>query len=295
MGKDEPLPTKLGGRSRTQGLGAVRPIPMKGAPIVLEKRFSSVDKTLDILSCFNESQTVLSAKEIAKKINLPLSSTYRYLEILVRREFLAKSNDQKGYTLGLMLFRLGSSAASTIKLDKVALPYMKKLCQETGETILLTVVSGVEAVCLERIEAQRLVKLSMEKGTTLPLHVGASSKCLLAFMGQEAIDDYLARTKLIPMTYNTLTDKNLIRRELDSIRARGYCSSDGEADLDARGVGAPIFDQAGKLVGGLSIAGPADRIPLQTIPALGETVKKAALEISEELGYQAQAHPASNM
>ena len=260
-----------------------------------KRRFSSVDKTLDILSCFGESHTVLTAKEVAKNISLPLSSTYRYLEILVRREFLAKSNDQKGYTLGLMIFRLGGCTVLNIKLDQVALPYMKELCQETGETIMLTVTSGDEAVCVERIEAQRLIKLSMERGAALPLHVGASSKCLLAFMGEQFVDGYLARADLVPITNKTLTDENFIRRELESIRVQGYCTSEGEADQDARGAGAPIFDQAGRLVGGLSVAGPADRIPLQSLPSLGETVKKVALEISEELGYQARLHPVSSM
>ena len=256
-----------------------------------EKRLSSVDKSLDILSCFDENHRVLSAREIAQKINLPLSSTYRYMDNLARREFLVKRKDQKGYSLGVMLLRLGRCATLSMRLDQAAIPIMEKLCRKTGETILLTVVSGDEAVCLERIEAQRLVKLSMEKGTTLPLHVGASSKCLLAFMGKKAIEDYLARAQMVPFTNKTLTDRNLIREELEAIRAKGYGASDGEADLDARAVGTPVFDSEHRLAGGLCIAEPADRLPMQMIPALGETVKKAAREISGRLGYRVSSGP----
>jgi DNA-binding IclR family transcriptional regulator len=247
--------------------------------------FSSVEKALDILSCFNANRPAMSAQELSKELGLPLSSTYRYLEILTQRNFLAKSGTQKKYTLGVMLFRLGNLAASMVRLNEVALPYMEKLCQECGETVLLTVVSGSEAVCLERIEVQRLVKLSMERGVGLPLHVGASSKNLLAFMDDRFIEDYLAGAELVRLTEKTLTDKDLIRAEIETIRRQGYSFSDGEADLDARGVGAPIFDHVGRLVAGLSFAGPADRIPMQSIPTLGEMVKRVALEISEALGY----------
>jgi DNA-binding IclR family transcriptional regulator len=249
-----------------------------------EKRFTSVEKSLDILSCFKANRLSMSAKEISKEIGLPLSSTYRYLEILVKRNFLTKNGRQR-YTLGVMLFRLGNLASSMIQLNEVALPFMEKLCKETGETVLLTVVSGFEAVCIERIEVRRLIKLSMERGVGLPLHIGASSKALLAYSDETFIDDYLAQVKLIRLTEKTLTDKDLIRLEMETIRRQGYAFSDGEADLDARGVGVPIFNHVKRLVGGLSFAGPADRIPMQKIPALAEITKKVAMEISKELGF----------
>jgi DNA-binding IclR family transcriptional regulator len=251
------------------------------------KSFTSLEKAMDILLSFDLDHPKHSAQEISKRLSMRLSSTYRYLDVLVRKGFLAKDHASTKYRLGLTLFKLGNLAGAEIRVGDVALPYMKELSARSGESILLTVLSGHEAVCLERIEARKLIKLSLDRGASLPLHAGASSRVLLAYQEESFVDDMIAKRGLSKLTENTITDPVKLKMELEKTRILGYAFSNGEADPGARAVAAPIFDHKAKMIGGLTIPGPTERIKRQNILRLAEMVTSIALKTSNELGYEA--------
>ncbi len=155
------------------------------------KAFTSLERALDILSLFDLDCTSLTARQIANHLNLPLSTTYKYIDVLSKRGFLARKAGSKNFCLGLMLFRLGNVFISGFDLIDVVIPHMKALLKESGETILLTAVEGQEAICLEKMEPQRLIKLSLDRGRTLPLHAGASSRILLAYQDDAFINTFI--------------------------------------------------------------------------------------------------------
>jgi DNA-binding IclR family transcriptional regulator len=152
---------------------------------------------------------------------------------------------------------------------------------------LLTVISGWEAICIEKVETNRLIKLSLERGSSLPLHAGASSKILLAYQEDSFIDSMFEKTHLTKFTDNTITDPIRLKKELKAIVKQGFAFSDQEVDLGARAIGAPIFDHKGKVVAGLTVAGPRERITNKNIPKLIRLVKEAAQKASYDLGYRA--------
>jgi DNA-binding IclR family transcriptional regulator len=164
---------------------------------------------------------------------------------------------------------------------------MKSLSSLSGETVLLTVISGWEAICIEKVETNRLIKLSLERGSSLPLHAGASSKILLAYQEDSFIDSMFEKTHLTKFTDNTITDPIRLKKELKVIVKQGFAFSDQEVDLGARAIGAPIFDHKGKVVAGLTVAGPRERITNKNIPKLIRLVKEAAQKASYDLGYRA--------
>lgn len=249
------------------------------------KAFNSLEKALDILCSFDLDDSEFTAQEIADAQNLPLSTIYRYLDVLVQRGFLAKEPGNPKFTLGLTLFKLGNIAASRIQLMDVALPHMQRLSRQAGETVLLTVPSGYEAICLERVETRRLIKLSLERGASLPLYAGASSKILLAYQEESFVDTMIAERGLQRLTKYTLTHPARLKKELKKIREQGFAFSDSEADLGARAVAAPIFGHQGKLIAGLTVAGPADRIKTNEVDRLAAQVVSTADTIFQELGF----------
>lgn len=251
----------------------------------LNTPFASLEKAIGILSLFDFESQALSAREISKKVNIPLSTTYKYLDIFLKKGFLSKDVANKTFYVGLTIFKMGVLAAEKISLYDVAFPFMKSLNKQSGETVILTVIHDMEALCVDVIESPRMVRLTIKKGTTLPLHAGASEKILLAYQDESFIDAVNENKGLVKFNKNTITDPEQLKRELKLIRSRGFTQSDAEIDLEAAAIASPIFDQKGKVVAGLTAAGPKDRILGKKRHDLVNMVIETARKISNELGY----------
>lgn len=255
---------------------------------MINKTFASLEKALDIMTLFDFDRTSFTAHEISEHLNIPLSTTYKYVDVLLKRGLLAKKAGSKEIELGFMIFRLGSVFAAGFDLIDAAIPHMKSLMEQSGETILLTAIEGRNAICLERMEPQRLIKLSMERGRRLPLHAGASSRILLAFQNDEIIADYIEHKGLENLTNNTMNEPDSLLAELKLTRERGYALSDSEVDDGAKAVAAPIFENNGNLLAGLTIAGPSERFDKKGPTELIDYVRASAREISNDIGYRQQ-------
>jgi IclR family KDG regulon transcriptional repressor len=226
----------------------------------MKKSNLSLKKGLDILGCFSFDDCSLSAQEIASKLDIPLSTTYRYVETLEERGFLVKNANGKNFKLGYMLFQIGNIVFLQMKLIDVALPHMKSLASLSGETVLLMMVSGGRALCIESIESDRLIRLSLKRGASLPLYAGAPSKLLLAYQTEPFIESFLKNNTLKRYTANTTTEPESLKKELKLIREQGFAFSNQEVDMGDCAISAPILDETGNLIAGLAVAGPVERI-----------------------------------
>ena len=251
----------------------------------MKKPITSLEKGLDILCSFDFAHGDLSAQTISERLKLPLSTTYRYIQTLEKKGFLTKNAGANKYKLGLMLLQLGNIVASQMKMVDIVMPHMKALALLSGETVLLNVAQGWESVCIEKIDTPKLMKVSHELGSSLPLHAGASSKILLASQEDSFIDSMLQNAVLARFTENTITDPVLLKEEMNAIREQGFAFSDREVDSGARAIAAPIFDFRGKVVAGITVAGPSERIDDENKFRLIQVVKDAAKGASSDLAY----------
>jgi len=249
------------------------------------KPFASLEKAIEILSLFEPEHQGLSAHEISKRLGIPLSTTYKYLDIFIRKEFLSKDMYSKKIFLGRKIFKLGNRAAERFSIVGVAFPYMNSLSQQSREAVILTVIYGMEALCVESIESPRMVSLSVKKGATLPLHAGSSQKILLAYQDESFIDTLIESRGLVKLNENTITDPQQLKRELELIREQGFAQSDSEVDSGAGAVAAPIFDHDERLAAGLTIVGPTDRILFENRDKLIGMVTDIAQRISSEIVF----------
>jgi len=245
-------------------------------------RNTTADRALDILLLFNE-QPVLTAIEVAERLNMSPSTTYRYLSSL-RSYGLIEEGDTSGeFRLGPAIFQLARTARKGLGLSEIALPVMRELVAQTGESALLTRCSGRHVVCIERVESPHNVRFSYERGHVLPLHAGASAKVLLAYLKPSEIDTALNAEDLPRYTEHTVTDPDLLRAQLKDIRAAGYVVSEGEVDMGVRGVAAPIFGTNEQVIAGISVAGPMFRLHDAALPTVIAAVRSAAQVISQRL------------
>lgn len=244
---------------------------------------TSLARGLQLLECFDEEREGLKAQEFANHLGLPISTVYRYLEILTEHKFLHKNPFSKQYNLGVSIYRLGRLLGDESTLVQVAQPFMEKLAKQSMETVFLTVLANSEAVCIKAIESRQRIRLSIEEGTHQPLHAGASSRILLAYQTEAFIKKWIATNSLTRITEATICDKFEMLKVLKNTRKSGYTISDGEVDEGSTSVAAPILGQNGKLMAGLSVAGPKARINSEIVPMLIENILKTTKDISEKL------------
>jgi IclR family KDG regulon transcriptional repressor len=247
----------------------------------------TLEKGIQILDLFLKARTSLGLPEICDAFSMPRSSVYRYLAVFKKHGVVEHLKERGKYQLGFRMLEYASLVQSQNPLNKIALPYMRRLSNEAEEIVFLSVIANMAAYCLERVEYDRPdrgIIYSMQRGKHLPLYCGASAKVLLAFQPEEEIESYLAETKLTKYTNNTITDPQKLREDLAKIRKVGYAYSDGEADPGARGLSAPIFDYKGKVVAGLCVAGPTHRMNKRNISKLKNIVVQYANDISVKLG-----------
>lgn len=245
------------------------------------QRNLTADRTIQLLLLYDEDRTVLSAAEVASKLGMSRSTTYRYLQSL--RDAGLLEEEAAGYRLGPRIFHLARIARKGLGLTEVAAPVMRHLVDETGETVLLTRRSGNRVVCLEREESSRNLRLSYERGQVLPVHAGASALVLLAWLDDKELDRTLGSEPLERFTDNTITDPQALRSRLGEIRRRGYVVTYGERDQGVVGVAAPIFGRRDQVIAGLTVVTPQHRLDAGRLDDTVKLVKSSADEIAAKL------------
>jgi len=256
------------------------------------KMNQSLSHGLEILLLFDASRPAFSVLEIARNLRFSQSKTYRLVRALVHYGLLETPNGSGQYSLGLNALRLGLLAQRKFNVAVIALPFMKELSRMTKETVLLTAVQGNKAICLERVESEEPIRYSLfTPGANLPLHAGASSKVLMAFLPEPEWDPIIAEEGLRRFTAHTITDGEELKAQLREVRNRGYAFSDQEVDREVRAVAAPILNLRGELIAGLTVAGPAYRLSKKKIQSFGALVKRYAEKIARQLQ---DPSPASN-
>lgn len=191
--------------------------------------------------------------------------------------------DDGRFELTPLLHQLSSASAQPKQrsLPELAGPFLDELAAQSGESVNLFVRAGDHAVCVDRRDSPQLVRLASVLGVTVPLHAGAVPKAMLAFLPEADQERILADLDRLPAyTERTVLDAAALRRELAETRARGYSISDEDYDASARGVGAPIFDDRGVVVAGISVGGPSFRVGRETLSALGALVVEKAAAIT---------------
>ncbi|HEX2651689.1 MAG TPA: IclR family transcriptional regulator [Burkholderiales bacterium] len=236
-------------------------------------------KLLDVLA---EHPEPLGLKQVAQYTGLHPSTAHRILSAMAG-DRLVDRIEPGSYRLGMRLLELGNLVKSRINVREMALPVMRELHAQIGETVNLSVRHDDEIVYVERTSSGRsAMRVVHVIGTRAALHITAAGKLFLLEEGFPRLREYAKRTGLTGHTKNTLTSLPLLERELGRIQTQGFATDAEEAELGVRCVAAPVRDDAGHLVAALSISSPADRMKA----TWGPLVKESAERISHAIGYR---------
>lgn len=249
------------------------------------KQLSMLDKGLEIVNLLADVQKPMKVAEIAVRLSMPRTTVYRLLASLEENGFVRRVAPDMSFFLSLRFLKLGELVRESLELRKIAIPIMEKLRDQVNLAVHLVVRDGNDAVYIEKVESKRPVRLFTQVGRRVPLHVTACPRVLLASCPDAEISNYLATTKMVKYTANTVTDPEVLWRLIREIREKGYSIAWGELEPETAAVAAPVRDHQGNVVASLSLAGPEWYFRTEDMTALVGRLQDHAREISSQLGY----------
>lgn len=256
---------------------------MKSEPLAENSQISIqvIERMVSLLDALAQYPDPVSLKELSKVTGLHPSTAHRILNDLVVKRFVDRP-DPGSYRLGMRLLELGNIVKSRLNVREAALEFMRALHRKTQQTINLSVRQGDEIVYIDRSFSERSgMQVVRAIGGRAPLHLTSTGKLFLSVDDPKQVRTYATRTGLAGHNKNSITDLIKLERELSLVRARGYARDNEELELGVRCMAAGIRDDSGKLIAGLSISAPADRLQDDWVDDLVST----ANQISVVLGY----------
>jgi DNA-binding IclR family transcriptional regulator len=243
---------------------------------VIERMFALID----VLASREEP---ISLKEISEKTGLHPSTTHRILNDLTLGRFVDRP-EAGSYRLGMRLLELGNLVKGRLNVRDAALLPMRELHKQIQQPVNLSVRQGDEIVYVERAYSERSgMQVVRAIGGRAPLHLTSVGKLFLAAEEPQRLRAYATRTGLAGHTRNSITQLPVLERELSKARQYGVARDNEELELGVRCMAAGIYDDQSRLVAGLSISAPADRLDEGWLAKLQET----AQDISRALGHRA--------
>jgi IclR family transcriptional regulator, KDG regulon repressor len=256
-------------------------------------RPSNLVQTLEraslILDILGQSPQGISIKDLSDRMHLPKGTTHRLVSSLSYFGYVRQDQNTKNYFLGFKLVELGNLLLSQLDLRKEAELFLRDLAARTKETVHLVILDGNEIVYLDKLETvphTSGLRMASRVGSRNPAHSCAVGKVLMAHLSPEALARMVEEKGLPRRTGNTITDFNQLKDHMTLVRKQGYAIDDEENERGIRCVGAPIFNEVGRVVAAISVSGPAFRVTKKSVQeSLKKEVMATALRISQRLGF----------
>jgi IclR family pca regulon transcriptional regulator len=251
----------------------------------------SVAKTLDVIRAFDAEHRDLTLSDVARRTGQTRASARRFLLSLEALGFVR--SDGQLFSLTPRVLSLGHAFLSSLRLPDVAEPHLKALTADLGESTSASVFDGDDIVYVARVQTRRIMAVEIRVGTRFPAYATSMGRVLLAFASADALEAYVGRVSLEPVTPHTLVDPAALRAELRRIRERGWAVVDQELEIGLRSLAAPVFNPRGEAIAAINVSTTsassgrfADeelaRRLLATAGAIGDDLRLARPEMADE-------------
>jgi IclR family acetate operon transcriptional repressor len=249
----------------------------------------SIIRALVLLEAVAQRHDGLTLTELARTVGLPPSTVHRLLTTLEQRRFVRLDATASVWQIGVQAFVVGSAFARTRDVLTMAQPHMRRLMEESGETVNLYVVDEGEVVCMGQAECRQLMRAIARPGGRVKMHCSGVGKAILAWLPEREVARVLDQHGMPRATDKTLGTPDALKHDLEQVRVRGYAVDDEEHAVGLRCVAAPILDEHGRPVAGLSVSGPSARLPEHRLSLVGAMVAAAAQATTAEVGGRSAA------
>lgn len=221
------------------------------------RTITAVERSIGIINALKREGS-MGVSELSRELGLSKGTVHTHLTTLAQ-EHLVDSTDGK-YRLSLRFLSLSEQVKDRIEIYGLASTEIDSLAQETGERTQFAMLEADSAVVVYRAMGEDAIRASTEIGEHGYLHCNAFGKAMLAYLPDHRVEAIIDEHGLPKHTENTITDGDTLKEHLDSVREAGYATDDEELLRGIRCIGTPIRDEKGRLLGAISISGPARRM-----------------------------------
>lgn len=230
--------------------------------------------------------------DLEQVLDMPKTSLHRLLRTLEHGGYLIREHGR--YRPGPESFRLASTiglAAPQSDFPACARPVLEWLARESGDTVMLTVLSeqGGEMIYVDVIDSEAPLRFTLRPGHRRPLYSVASGKVTLAFLPTEVQQRYLQNAEFIRFTDDT-TSRAEMAEVLQAARRQGVVFDLNGIVDGASAIASPVFDASGAVFCSISVAGPTERIKARRAE-FEKLVLSAGHQLSRILGYSGEFPP----
>ena len=250
-----------------------------------DRALTPTDRVLQLLVELARDGGPVTARELARRVDLPTSTAYRHLDTLKAWGLIGEAGRGEGVELGPTAMLIARYFDRPSHLLNLARPVLDDLVLATEESAALMVAIGRDAVCLEMVESSQPLRCSYATGRSQPLARGASAKVLLAFMPEPR------RNAVLAATMPDAVQQQALLQELVTIRRRGFAESEGEVDAAIWGVSAPVSGPGGRLAAAITLMAPASRVRPRREQFVAAT-RAAAAQLERSLAGEAEERAA---
>lgn len=251
------------------------------------KKNQSIEKMFEIIEAMADSKGSMRLKDISIEVNYPASTVLRMLSSLMENGYVTQDSETSKYSLSLKFCRIGEAVKSQFRIREIVRPFLVELSERCLESACLAIEHDMTVVYLDVVEGQdKMLRTLQRIGKNAPLHSTGIGKLLLLNYDSAALDGFIMARGLQQLTCNTITTKEALLTELDSVRNLGYAFDNEECELGAKCIAAPIHDYSGKVIAGISISGPISRMNPDNSKNIIQNLLEISDSISEKLGYK---------
>ena len=244
-----------------------------------------IERALSLLDLFLGDTSELSLDEITQASGINKYTVRRMVSTLIKNGYLKQVKKRGKYSLGIKFLDFGGVFRINSIMVPIANPFLVELSQKVQESIQMAVWDGIRIFLCKPILTPHPLRVVPLEGTRLAMHATSLGKALIAEWPEDDLSGYLS-DKLERYTPNTITDIRELKKQLSRIKKEGVAFEYEECYAGVSGVGAPLKNGEGNVVGAFSLFGPITRLNKKKMREHTPLVKECALNISRELGYQ---------
>ena len=242
---------------------AARPTPSASLDVFAgDPNFmTSLARGLLVIQAFTQQTPQMTISHLSLRTGLSRAAVRRCLYTLTKLGF-AGTEDGSRYALRPRMLSLSQTYAASNDLAVAAQPVLERMSAAHRESFSVATLDGDDIVYIARTSAARMMTVDLHIGSRLPAYCTSMGRVLLAHLPPEALEQYLARVVLTPLTTRTITSADKLRPLLRSVRRNGYAVCDQEYEVGLRSLAVPVYAPSGRVVATLNLSGSAPRLSI---------------------------------
>ena len=223
--------------------------------------------------------------ELSASLGFHKSTVHRLVASLQYMGYIRQDEESLKYSLSLKFLEIGSRILEQTSMAALIHPSLKRLSEQTGETVHLVKREGTEAVYIDQVESfASSIRMVSRVGSRIPLYCSGVGKALLADLTDQEIGEIWKNSRIRKLTPRTITELPVLMERVEQVRKDGYAVDDEENEEGVRCIAASLRDYHKDPVYALSISAPANRMTDQRILELKEYVLAFRQDLSRSLG-----------